>query len=70
MTIFKEVIAELFGMFVADMRLTAAILTVVAAAAGLVDLVHLPTLVAGIVLLAGSLAALFGAVLVAAWRQR
>jgi hypothetical protein len=69
MTILKDVIAELFGMFVGDARLTAAILMVVAIAASLVGLAGISPLIAGGVLLAGCLAVLIGAVLRAAIAQ-
>lgn len=56
MTILKDVFAELFGMFVGDARLSAAILVVVALAAGLIHLAGASPLIGGGVLLAGCLA--------------
>jgi hypothetical protein len=56
MEILKEVILELFGMFVADARLSAAILALVAIVAALIGGAHVDPLVAGGVLLAGCLA--------------
>lgn len=69
MSILKDVLAELFGMFMADMRLTAAILAVVALAAVLIDTAAVTPLVGGAVLLLGTLTILFVAVLLAA-RQK
>ena len=54
MTVIKELVAELVGMFVGDARLTFAVLLVVAAAAALVDAVDDP-LIGGAVLLGGCL---------------
>ena len=68
MSILRDVLAELFGMFVADARLTIAILCVVAVTAGLVDLAGTAPLIGGVVLLAGCLAVLIAAVLGAARR--
>lgn len=59
MNILKEVLLELFSMFVADARLTAAILATVAIAALLIDATRLPSLVGGVVLLIGCIAVLF-----------
>lgn len=47
MTILKDILAELFSMFVADARLTAAILAAVLVAALLIDATDLPPLVGG-----------------------
>jgi hypothetical protein len=58
MNILKDVLAELFKMFVGDARLTGAILGIVAIAAALVRGTALPTLVGGCVLLAGCIAVL------------
>lgn len=66
MTILKDVLAELFGMFVGDARLTAAILAVVAASAAAIELAGAPPLVGGGLLLVGSLAVVIGAVLLTA----
>ena len=70
MTILKEVLAELFGMFVADVRITGAILAVVALAALLIDLAGASPMIGGGVLLAGCLGVLMAAVLAAAARKR
>jgi hypothetical protein len=69
MTILKEVLAELFGMFVGDARLTVAILAVVALAAALIYLFGIDPLFGGCVLLFGCLAVVIGAVVWAARRQ-
>lgn len=69
MTILKDVLAELFGMFVSDARLTAAVLAVVAVAAGLIGPGGVPPLIGGGVLLIGCLAVLLGAVARAARRK-
>ena len=61
MTILIGVLKELIAMFVADVRLTLAILTLVAAVAGLIGVGVAPVL-GGVVLLAGSLAILVLAV--------
>lgn len=63
MTILKDVLAELFGMFLGDARLSAAIFAVVALAAGLIDLAGLDPLIGGGVLLVGCLAVMVTAVL-------
>ena len=63
MSILREVFAELFGMFVADARLTVAILCVVAVAAALIRLAGMAPLLGGGVLLAGCLGVLISAVL-------
>jgi hypothetical protein len=55
MTVLKEVVAELIGMFVAEKRLTIAVLTVVITAGCLVDLTDLDPLVGGNVVLFGCL---------------
>lgn len=59
MNIFKDVLSELFSMFVADARLTGAILATVVIAALLINLTRLPDLVGGAVLLVGCIAVLF-----------
>ena len=58
MNILKDVMSELFSMFVADARLTAAMLAVVAVAALIIDATNLPSLYGGIFLLVGSIATL------------
>jgi hypothetical protein len=55
MTVLKEVVAELIGMFVGEKRLTIAALTVVTIAGCLVDFTGLDPLVGGTVLLFGCL---------------
>lgn len=55
MTILEDVLAELFGMFVGDARLSAAILTIVGIAAGLIELAHVQPIIGGGVLLVGCL---------------
>jgi hypothetical protein len=55
MTIFKEVVAELIGMFVAEKRLTIAVLGVVTLAGCLVNFTGLDPLVGGSVVLFGCL---------------
>lgn len=62
MTILKEVLAELFGMFVGDARLSVAILAVVALSALLVEVAHVEPLIGGGVLLLGCLAVVIEAV--------
>ena len=59
MNILKDVLSELFSMFVADARLTATILATVALAAVLIDATSLPPLAGGLVLLLGCIAVLF-----------
>lgn len=66
MTILKDVLAELIGMFVGDARLSVSILIVVAIAAGLIDLAGASPIIGGVALLAGCLAVVFFAVLRAA----
>lgn len=68
MTILKDVLAELIGMFLGDLRLSAAILGVVAVAAIMIDFGGLDPLIGGAVLLAGSLVVLVTAVRQAALR--
>jgi hypothetical protein len=58
MSILKDVLSELFKMFVSDARLTAAILAVVAVTAALTRGTGLSPLVGGAVLLSGSIAVL------------
>jgi hypothetical protein len=55
MTMLKELAAELIGMFVAESRLTIAVLVIVAAAGSLVDFASLNPLAGGAVLLFGCL---------------
>ena len=55
MTVLREVVAELIGMFVAEKRLTIAVLTVVTVAGCLVDFTDLDPLVGGSVVLSGCL---------------
>jgi len=69
MTILKDVFAELFKMFLGDMRLSAAIFAVVAVAAMLIRLAEMPML-GGAVLLLGSFGVVIGAVRGEARRRR
>jgi len=68
MTILREVLSELVGMFVADLRLTVAILTLIAVTAALAGPLGAGGAVSGAVLLAGSLALVVATVLMAARR--
>ncbi len=63
MSLMGEVAQELLGMFLADARLTMAILLLVASLGGLVIAVQLEPLVAGGILLVGCLAILVEAAL-------
>ena len=65
MTVLKDVLQELTGMFLGDARLSVAILSVVAIVAGLIEIAGLDPLLAGATLLAGCLAVLLEAV----WRR-
>jgi hypothetical protein len=67
--VLKEVLAELWSMFVGDRRLTLAVLAVVATAAATAALLHAPHL-AAMVILAGALVALVDSVLQAAGRRQ
>ena len=69
MSILKDVLIELFGMFVADARLTIAILCVVALTGGLIDLAGTAPLIGGVFLLAGCLGVTIAAVLWTARRK-
>ncbi|MBU0726679.1 MAG: hypothetical protein KJ904_05480 [Alphaproteobacteria bacterium] len=62
MTLLKDVLHELTGMFLGDARLSVAILLVVAVAAGLIELTVIEPLLAGGILLAGCLLVLLEAV--------
>jgi hypothetical protein len=55
MAMLKELTAELIGMFVAEKRLTIAVLVIIAVAGSLVDFAGLNPLVGGAVLLFGCL---------------
>jgi hypothetical protein len=70
MSILKEVLAELLGMFIGDVRLSAAVLGVVALSAVLIELAKIDPLIGGAALLAGCLAVVVEGVLSAARRQR
>jgi len=59
MNILKDVLLELFSMFVADARLTAAILAIVVIAALVIDATDLSPLVGGVFLLVGCITVLF-----------
>jgi hypothetical protein len=65
MTMLKDVVAELIGMFVAEKRLTIAVLGVVTAAGCLVNFTDLDPLVGGAVVLLGCLILLIESV----WRS-
>lgn len=69
MTILRDVISELFGMFLGDARLSTAILGVVALAAALIDLAHAAPLLGGAVLLLGCVAIVLESVHRAARRR-
>lgn len=58
MSILKDVLAELFSMFVADARLTLAILALVVIAALLINATGLPALLGGAFLLVACIAVL------------
>jgi hypothetical protein len=58
MTILRDILAELVGMFLGDARLATAVLALVAVVAILVDLAGLDALVGGAGLLIGCLAIL------------
>jgi hypothetical protein len=62
MTMLKDVLAELIGMFLGDARLTLATLSVAAVAASLIKLAKIEPLVGGGVLLVGCLLVLVEAV--------
>jgi hypothetical protein len=53
MSLLKEVIAELIGMFFGDARLTVALLLLVAVAGALIKLTGIEPLIGGIVLILG-----------------
>lgn len=67
MTLVKEILKELVGMFVADARLTLALLALVAGAAAVVDYLTAP-LSGGVLLVLGALAILLISVRSAAAR--
>jgi hypothetical protein len=69
MKVFKEVLAELWSMFVGDRRLTLLTLVVVALAAALAFLAK-ATLLAAILMLVGAIAVLTDAVFAAARKAR
>ena len=62
MTVLKDVVAELIGMFLAEKRLTIAVLTVVTMAGCLIDFTDLDPLVGGTVVLFGCLTLLIESV--------
>ena len=70
MTVIGDVFKELFGMFVADIRLTLAILVLVGVVAGLVSALPAVPYFAGGVLLFGFVAVLVEAVVREARRAR
>lgn len=53
MTILMEVLGELLGMFIADARLSAAVLIVVGVSAAVTELTEVTPLIGGLVLLVG-----------------
>jgi hypothetical protein len=65
MTVLKEVVAELIGMFIAEKRLTTAVLAVVTVAGCLANFTDLDPLVGGSVMLIGCLVLLIESV----WRS-
>lgn len=70
MTIIRDVLAELLAMFVADARLTAAVLALVAVVAALERAFAATPLIGGGVLLTGCLGVLVGSVVLAARARR
>jgi len=70
MSIFIQVLKDLVGMFMADARMTVAILILVAIVAALVRLTTFDPLMAGWVLLAGCIALLIISALSAASKAR
>ena len=70
MTLLKEVLAELFSMFVADARLTTAVLLLVLVVAALLHLTSIAPLFGGLALLAGCVLIVAEAVLREARRRR
>ncbi len=70
MNILKDVLSELFSMFVADAQLTTAILATVAVAALLINATHLSALVGGAALLFGCVTVLVLSVRREATRRR
>ena len=70
MTLLRDISSELIGMFLADAKLSGAILTLVAAVAYLVDVSGLVTpLIGGAVLLVGCLSILVGVTAIEARRR-
>jgi hypothetical protein len=59
MNILKDVLSELFSMFVADARLTVAILVIVVTTALMIGATNLSPLIGGLFLLLGCIAVLF-----------
>jgi hypothetical protein len=53
MSIFKEIFAELLSMFITDARLTLTTLVLVALVAAMMQLLHVQSLIAGLVLVCG-----------------
>ena len=62
MTMLKDIVAELIGMFVGEKRLTVAVLAIVVTAGSLVDFTDLNSLVGGAFLLFGCLVLLIESV--------
>lgn len=70
MNILKDVFSELFSMFVADARLTAAILAIVVVVALLINWTSMPPLAGGMLLLLGCIAVLLASIYREAKRRR
>lgn len=62
MTILKDVLGELIGMFIGDAWLSAAIIVVIAVTAGLIELAGIDARIGGAVLLFGCMGVVLGAV--------
>lgn len=69
MTVFKDLFSELVSMFVGDTRLSAAILAIVAVAAGTTSIESVDHLLGGAILLGGCLLLLVGVVYMTARRH-
>jgi len=70
MNILKDVLSELFSMFVADARLTASILAIVVVVALLIKWTSMPQLAGGLLLLLGCIAVLLSSIYREANRRR
>jgi len=69
MTLLRDVLFELIGMFISDAMLSLAVVVLIAAVAGLIGTAAVTPLAAGAVLLAGCLAILASSTLRAAARK-